>query len=61
MQDPDFANDIQNKKNELFLEYEKRKEKELVNLIANIIVDATFKEVYEKSNPLSPLQSRRTE
>ncbi|WP_164974131.1 hypothetical protein [Filimonas effusa] len=30
--------------------YEKEKEEKIVNLIAKLIVDLTFKEVYEKSH-----------
>lgn len=40
---------------------EQLKAKGLVRLIAQIIVDATFTEVYEKSNSIPEIQQRRSE
>lgn len=40
---------------------EREKEEKLINLITEIIVSATLKEYYEKSNKVSKIQSNRTE
>ncbi len=40
---------------------EREKEEKLIILITEIIVSATLKEYYEKSNKVSTIQSNRTE
>lgn len=40
---------------------EREKEEKLIILITEIIVSATLKEYYEKSNKVSKIQSNRTE
>ncbi|WP_164974156.1 hypothetical protein [Filimonas effusa] len=44
------------KATEIIIQQETKKEQEFVNLIAEIIVDLTFKQAYEKGNTLPEIQ-----